>query len=119
MLQPNPNINYAFVSLMYAFGSVLYIALYGFEQWSGEAFSVQKHSEGAAYGSSSSITRNGDESSVTSPGVLKELHTSLQGIYLIFSPFIPYLMWSLILWQKARNGGKNSNAQEEQKQKGD
>ncbi len=117
MFQPNPSINYAFVSIMYACGSVVYIALYGFEQWSGEAFSVQNHSEGAAYGSSS--TRNGDESSSTSPGVLKELQMSLQGIHLIFSPFIPCLIWSLILWQKASNGGRNIYAQERQKQKGD
>lgn len=117
MFQPNPNINYAFVSLMYACGSLLYISLYVFEQWSGEVLSVQNHSVGEAF-DTDGFTRKNDESS-TSPGVLKELQTSLQGIYLIFSPFIPCLMWSLFLWRKSNNAGKNSKAHDEQKQKGD
>jgi hypothetical protein len=113
IFQPNPNINYSVISLMYACGSILYVALYSFEQWAGGVLAAQGE-EG-----DSGSTGSSDE---PSSGLLKELHSSLQGLSLVFSPFLPCLLWSLILRQRSNEKKiitASNGRDDEQKQKGE
>jgi len=88
LIEPSPNINYDFVSGMYAIGSLLCFLLYIFQI----TFEVQKDDTGDVESSTASVSE-----------AISELVTSLSGVYLIFVPFFPCLLWSLIIrskWQK-------------------
>lgn len=80
LLEPKENINYNFIASMYAIFAAIGILLLGLEKLVLVSY---KELEG--------------ESS------LKELAESAEGLYLIFTPFIPCLLWSLIVRQKQNN----------------
>eukprot|EP00565_Helicotheca_tamesis_P001635 CAMPEP_0185739346 /NCGR_PEP_ID=MMETSP1171-20130828/35233_1 /TAXON_ID=374046 /ORGANISM="Helicotheca tamensis, Strain CCMP826" /LENGTH=128 /DNA_ID=CAMNT_0028410881 /DNA_START=93 /DNA_END=479 /DNA_ORIENTATION=+ len=91
--EPSPDVNYDFVSGSYLLGSVLALVMYLVQR-----FLFDKIGDGDNDKETNSDVDGGDESS--SLETTKELAESLEGIYLIFIPFIPCLLWSLIVRQK-------------------
>ena len=79
LFKPSPSINYNFISAIYAAFSLLGCILYGLETI---AFAPYKENE----------IKDSEENST-----MKELAESTEGLYLIFIPFIPCLLWSLIV----------------------
>ncbi len=82
IFKPSPSINYNFISLIYALFSVLGGLLYALEK---SVFGPHKAPTDVAAG-------EGDENSI-----MKELAESTEGLYLIFVPFLPCLLWSLVV----------------------
>jgi len=80
IFSPNPDINYDVISMMYGFASVLCVALYLFERYLTGSIADSK------------LKDQGGESTTAS-----ELFSSLEGVHLIFAPFIPCLLWSLTI----------------------
>ncbi len=76
LFSPSSNINYNFIVSTYAFFSVLCIVLYFLEAY---IFISAQYQE-----------EQGNET-------LKELAESTKGLYMIFIPFLPSLVWSLIM----------------------
>jgi len=70
---------------MYGIASILCIALYLFEQWATNKLKQE----------------NGEQSS-SSP-ILQEVQSSLEGMYLVFLPFLPCLLWSWIMIRQTTN----------------
>jgi len=80
LLEPKENINYNFIASMYAIFAAIGFLLLGLEKLVLVSY---KELEG--------------ESS------MKEMAESTEGLYLIFTPFIPCLLWSLIVRQNQNN----------------
>ena len=99
LFQPNSNINYSVISLMYAFGSLLFIILYIFDQWASSQLARESSTK---------------EQNASSP-LIKELHSSLEGIHLVFSPFFPCLLWSLILLRNSSRAHRDEAEEVAQK----
>ena len=74
IFKPSPSINYNFISSIYAAFALLGITLYSLETY---VFAPHKDS---------------DEHET-----MKELAGSTEGLYLIFIPFIPCFLWSLVV----------------------
>uniref|UniRef100_A0A7S1ZN45 Uncharacterized protein n=1 Tax=Ditylum brightwellii TaxID=49249 RepID=A0A7S1ZN45_9STRA len=88
LVEPTPDVNYDFVSGAYLAGSILALIFY-----SVQLFCSDQTNDAA---SDESKSDDGHLSLET----MKELAESLEGIYLIFIPFIPCLLWSLIVRAK-------------------
>mmetsp|Transcript_24243 Transcript_24243/g.29830 ORF Transcript_24243/g.29830 Transcript_24243/m.29830 type:complete len:129 (+) Transcript_24243:45-431(+) len=109
LFSPSLNINYDFICTMYAIFSLLAMILYLLET---KIFihhlstqQEQGQTEEMEGGSGSSIKE--DEGNEDNNNVMKELADSTQGLYMIFIPFIPCLLWSLIVrsrWKKSLDG---------------
>jgi hypothetical protein len=80
VFKPAPAINYNFISSIYAFFSLLGCLLYALETL---AFAPHKDSVDTGVDGGNST--------------MKELAESTEGLYLIFIPFIPCFLWSLIV----------------------
>mmetsp|Transcript_9459 Transcript_9459/g.28440 ORF Transcript_9459/g.28440 Transcript_9459/m.28440 type:complete len:107 (-) Transcript_9459:528-848(-) len=78
-LLPREDINYSFISAMYASGTALSLLLFLLE-------TVLR-----GYGG------NGDSSGEDETGSVAEFAQALEGLYLIFIPFFPCLLWSLFV----------------------
>jgi len=96
---PSPDINYNFVSLMYGGGSALAVCLFVLEKvlfgYYGDA-GAGGNGEGDAGGNEE--------------GALHEFTRQLEGLYLIFVPFFPCLLWSLVVrrrWLKEDGSQKD------------
>lgn len=122
IFEPTPCINYNFISLMYGAFSLIGTALYLLETLlfaPHQREQLNKHD--TATGAASNQNENdvaiqtptvsldiGDEKSV-----LKELAESTEGLYLIFIPFIPCLLWSLVVRKTYCKLQKEKKAQEQ------
>mmetsp|Transcript_36521 Transcript_36521/g.53561 ORF Transcript_36521/g.53561 Transcript_36521/m.53561 type:complete len:140 (-) Transcript_36521:391-810(-) len=106
LIQPNPDINYNVISMMYAAGSLLALALYGIDYYLGKMMNAED-------GNDAEKSKETSESTTIS-----ELYTSLEGVYLIFLPFVPCLCWSLMLRYLAeRQKSTTSQQQKEEEMK--
>uniref|UniRef100_A0A7S2ECH0 Uncharacterized protein n=1 Tax=Trieres chinensis TaxID=1514140 RepID=A0A7S2ECH0_TRICV len=81
IITPSPDINYDFISAMYAGGSGLCLFFY----------SLHRLLEGY-YGRKEDSNINEEET-----GSIAEFARSLEGIWLVFAPFFPCLLWSLVV----------------------
>lgn len=79
IFKPKPDINYNVIALLYGIGSVLSLFFLCLEKYLGSE--RMKDYE-----------------------LVKENIEYIEGIYVIFCPFIPCLFWSLIVRAKAMNG---------------
>lgn len=107
-IRPSPAINYDFVSTMYFIGSALALSFYLLEM---KLLAPLLLTEGAAADDDDATTNNnesntaGKEDKVEggSNETWKEFANGMQGMYFIFLPFIPCLVWSLVVryfWMK-------------------
>lgn len=72
LLKPNTGINYDVIAMMYAFGSGLCVLFY----------SVEKLITSENYKDTEIVKENMD---------------SIKGVYLVFCPFLPCLLWGLMM----------------------
>lgn len=97
LFTPSSNINYNFVSSAYGLFALLSVILYTLET---QVFISYTSSEQGQHGGGGSAAEDGG--AVTNES-MRELAESTKGLYLIFVPFIPCLVWSLIIrhqWKK-------------------
>ena len=92
--EPTPGIDYNFVTGMYAAGSIICLLLYIFEQ------TFQHDAKKNTNELSASDQVNGDENNDNNSSIISELLNSLAGVYLVFAPFFPCLLWSLMVRRK-------------------
>ena len=78
LFKPTPCINYNFISSMYAVFSLFGLGLYLLEIFLLEPFKDENPDNGGS-------------------STLKEIAESTEGLYLIFVPFVPCLLWSLVV----------------------
>ena len=105
ILEPSNNINYNFVSGMYAVGSLLSVLLYLFQQ----AFHVKDKENNININMDGAIDLQ--KSSLSES--FTEMVNSLQGVYLVFLPFFPCFLWSLVVrwkWQKLEQSKQENTA---------
>ena len=101
LTEPSPDINYNFISGIYALFSILALALYLLESYVLTGWMDSKEDDG------SDGTAGISES-------LKEFAEGMTGLYWIFVPFLPCLFWSLYIGTKQSppslysNGKKNN-----------
>mmetsp|Transcript_15101 Transcript_15101/g.23444 ORF Transcript_15101/g.23444 Transcript_15101/m.23444 type:complete len:96 (+) Transcript_15101:56-343(+) len=72
LFKPSPEINYDVIAMLYAFGSGLSVLFYALEKVMGSE--TYKEAE-----------------------IVKENIDSIKGIYLVFCPFLPCLLWGLMM----------------------
>jgi hypothetical protein len=81
LFEPSPSINYKLITVVYSLCSVLAVVLYILEV---------------------TVFRSYLQPDSTAKESMKELAESTQGLYLIFIPFIPCLLWSLTVLSKVK-----------------
>lgn len=86
---PSPDINYNFISLMYGGGSALAVFLFVLEKSLFGYYGI--NGTGAAAAAAGGDGTGGDDEE----GALHEFTRQLEGLYLVFVPFFPCLLWSL------------------------
>ena len=107
LFTPSSNINYDFIVAIYFLFSFFCIGLYILET---KIFIHYLGGEtGESLGSVGSSSYNNES--------MKEVAESTQGLYMIFTPFIPCLLWSLVVhrvWKETNNndGDKNKEKKE-------
>lgn len=104
LITPSKNINYDVILFGYTIGTMLFFIFYLIELF----FEQRRMND--------DITAYEDDiESVESDDILKELETSLEGIYLIFCPFPFGLIWSIFMRQKwlQRKKGKDQESSKE------
>jgi hypothetical protein len=103
VVRPSPGINYDFVVLMYLAGSVLAVLFFGLEK------TILAQPVDGAGSEEDDANNNGLNESGASDGEDKEVDPwtefakGFEGMYYIFVPFIPCLLWSLVVryfWMK-------------------
>ncbi|KAL9181585.1 hypothetical protein ACHAXT_010390 [Thalassiosira profunda] len=93
-IRPSPGINYNFVSLMYLAGSALALLFLALETQVLAPLIVESEVGGDAPGSNASVgAGEGEGAAEESPW--KEFAKGMEGMHLIFLPFLPCLLWSL------------------------
>jgi hypothetical protein len=98
---PNPNINYNVISTMYGVASALCIGFYLLETYLVSTITTAAASAAQNVNDSEVTTSNdgagGEGVSQSSADFAAELYSSLQGVHLIFVPFMPCLIWSMTI----------------------
>ena len=97
---PSPDINYNFISLMYGGGSALAVCLFVLEKSLFGYYGIS-----GTGGTDSAATADGGDGTGGDgeEGALHEFTRQLEGLYLVFIPFFPCLLWSLavrVRWLK-------------------
>ena len=105
---PSPDINYNFISLMYGGGSALAVFLFVLEKslFGYYGISGTGGTDAAATADGGDGTGGGDDEE----GALHEFTRQLEGLYLVFVPFFPCLLWSLAVrsrWLKENSVHKD------------
>eukprot|EP00580_Thalassiosira_gravida_P002092 CAMPEP_0201610462 /NCGR_PEP_ID=MMETSP0492-20130828/16950_1 /ASSEMBLY_ACC=CAM_ASM_000837 /TAXON_ID=420259 /ORGANISM="Thalassiosira gravida, Strain GMp14c1" /LENGTH=150 /DNA_ID=CAMNT_0048076293 /DNA_START=58 /DNA_END=510 /DNA_ORIENTATION=+ len=98
-VRPSPGINYNFVAIMYIAGSSLAILFYTLEKVILAPLLEKQDSndENSLVGSNESIHVGGNDDTEEGGDQWKEFAKGMEGMYFIFVPFIPCLLWSLIV----------------------
>ena len=98
-VRPSPGINYNFVSMMYLAGSGFAVIFYALEKHIFPSIlgvnDDQKNDNTTSVESSNAGEIGNDAHN--GGDAWKEFAHSLEGIYLIFIPFIPCLLWSFVV----------------------
>ena len=112
-VRPRDGINYDFVATLYLIGSALALAFYLLEtkilapllfEGNNDADTTLTHSNG-----SENTINDGEEGN---GNAWKEFASGMQGMYFIFLPFMPCLLWSLVVrhfWIKETKKGADIN----------
>ncbi len=101
-VRPRDGINYDFVATLYLIGSALALAFYLLETKILAPLLVENDNADAAVANASDST-TGTEDSGEEGNAWKEFANGMQGMYFIFAPFVPCLLWSLVVryfWMK-------------------
>merc|ERR1712085_231720 len=95
-VRPSPGINYNFVSGMYLAGSAFAVIFFTLEKQMLASLLVNEgdQEDRVLVASNETKDETGDGDS-TDPW--KEFTKGIEGMYFIFAPFIPCLLWSLIV----------------------
>ena len=89
LFKPSPSINYNFIVSIYGAFSLLGGLLYSLERY---AFTQYKESASEDSGNANlNVDVDGEKS------MMEELAESTEGLYLIFIPFVPCLLWSIVV----------------------
>eukprot|EP00563_Minutocellus_polymorphus_P002996 CAMPEP_0181042814 /NCGR_PEP_ID=MMETSP1070-20121207/12359_1 /TAXON_ID=265543 /ORGANISM="Minutocellus polymorphus, Strain NH13" /LENGTH=138 /DNA_ID=CAMNT_0023121069 /DNA_START=10 /DNA_END=426 /DNA_ORIENTATION=- len=111
---PSPDINYNFISLMYGGGSALAVFLFGLEKALFGYYGITSTGSGAGAANTAAdgdAGGNGEgDAGGDEEGALHEFTRQLEGLYLVFIPFFPCLLWSLavrIRWLKGSSSQKD------------
>jgi hypothetical protein len=103
LITPSTNINYNFIAGIYAFFSLLSIILYTLETQLFYKYHPDSERERKGTDSSTGSENEYESTSTSTSTTMKELAESTKGLYLIFMPFIPCFLWSLVIrhvWKK-------------------
>lgn len=118
-VRPSPGINYNFVTIMYLAGSALSALFYSLEKHIFPSILVVN--DDGINGNTPSVESNysgGDGNDAKDGGdAWKEFSNSLQGMFLIFIPFIPCLLWSIVVryyWLKEITSNSSSKEKKEE-----
>ena len=98
---PSPDINYNFISLMYVGGSGLAVFLFVLEK--------------ALFGYYSDVGAGGNgegDAGGKEEGALHEFTRQLEGLYQVFVPFFPCLLWSLVVRSRWLKDGSQKDKKE-------
>ena len=98
-VRPRDGINYDFVATLYLIGSTLALLFYLLETKILAPLLVENDSVDAA----ASNENTGTDENGEGGNAWKEFATGMQGMYFIFVPFVPCLLWSLVVryfWMK-------------------
>mmetsp|Transcript_1552 Transcript_1552/g.2131 ORF Transcript_1552/g.2131 Transcript_1552/m.2131 type:complete len:145 (+) Transcript_1552:81-515(+) len=95
-VRPRDAINYDFVATLYLIGSALALSFYLLETKILAPLLVENNDVNAA------TTANASDSTTTEDSgeegnAWKEFANGMQGMYFIFVPFVPCLLWSLVV----------------------
>mmetsp|Transcript_32454 Transcript_32454/g.58664 ORF Transcript_32454/g.58664 Transcript_32454/m.58664 type:complete len:151 (-) Transcript_32454:1075-1527(-) len=114
-VRPSPGINYDFVSIMYLAGSSLALLFYTLEKYilaplleeegDNEDNFLNESNETSDVGSNDDTEEGGD--------AWKEFAKGMEGMYFIFVPFIPCLLWGLVVryyWLKETRVSREKKA---------
>lgn len=101
-VRPRDGINYDFVATLYLIGSALALSFYLLETKILASFLVEKDAVDAVTSNEHDSTTGTDENG-EGGNPWKEFANGMQGMYFIFVPFVPCLLWSLVVryfWMK-------------------
>mmetsp|Transcript_29614 Transcript_29614/g.61820 ORF Transcript_29614/g.61820 Transcript_29614/m.61820 type:complete len:151 (-) Transcript_29614:1062-1514(-) len=98
-VRPSPGINYNFVAIMYIAGSSLALLFYTLEKVILAPLLEEQDSddENSLVGSNESINVGENDDTEEGGDAWEEFAKGMEGMYFIFVPFIPCLLWSLIV----------------------
>eukprot|EP00581_Thalassiosira_minuscula_P007252 CAMPEP_0183711044 /NCGR_PEP_ID=MMETSP0737-20130205/6642_1 /TAXON_ID=385413 /ORGANISM="Thalassiosira miniscula, Strain CCMP1093" /LENGTH=147 /DNA_ID=CAMNT_0025939449 /DNA_START=189 /DNA_END=632 /DNA_ORIENTATION=- len=94
-VRPSPGINYNFVSIMYVAGSSLALLFYTLETQMASLLEEKGDTEENSLDQSNQTGATDDTEEGVDPW--KEFAKGMEGMYFIFLPFVPCLLWSLIV----------------------
>lgn len=104
IVRPSPGINYDFVLMMYLAGSAFAVFFYALEKHVFPSIFGGGGGEGDDQNSGNStsfleraVGADGNDAQDGGGDAWKEFATSMEGMYLIFVPFIPCLLWSFVV----------------------
>ena len=103
-IRPSPGINYNFVVIMYITGSAIAIFFYLLENQVLSKLLLEEEEVDNHDSSSNGISNNTQSDSIESTegsnddtNPWHEFAKGMQGMYVIFIPFIPCMLWSLVV----------------------
>ena len=103
-IRPSPGINYNFVVIMYITGSAIAIFFYLLEKQVLSKLLLEEEEVDNHDSSSNGISNNTQSDSIESTegsnddtNPWHEFAKGMQGMYVIFIPFIPCMLWSLVV----------------------
>jgi len=108
-VRPSVGINYNFVVLMYTVGSIIAVFFYLLEKQVLDPLLVEHSSDNNNTLQSNDIKDSeieGEEGGEDAANPWKEFARGMAGMYVIFVPFIPCLIWSFVVryyWLKETN----------------
>mmetsp|Transcript_24251 Transcript_24251/g.51195 ORF Transcript_24251/g.51195 Transcript_24251/m.51195 type:complete len:158 (+) Transcript_24251:73-546(+) len=94
-VRPTPGINYDFVALMYLGGSALAAFFFVLERYILAPLLVEQSPPNST--TDSTIASNGDTAGAQDGEQWKEFARGMEGMYVVFVPFAPCLIWSLVV----------------------
>ena len=113
---PSPDINYNFISLMYGGGSALAVVLFVLEKALMGYYGIGAGGAGAGSGADSDAgAANGEGNAgggTGEEGAFLEFTRQLEGLYLVFVPFFPCLLWSLAVRSRWLKDGARKDKKE-------
>ena len=101
-VRPSPGINYNFVASMYLAGSAIALFFYTLEKQILAPLLVEDDEQS----NDNNTLSETDDTTQEGGDVWKEFAKGMEGMHFIFVPFIPCLLWSLIVryyWLKETN----------------
>ena len=97
-VRPRDGINYDFVATLYLIGSALALSFYLLETKILDPLLVEKDVDATTTTADESDSTTGtEENGEEGSNAWKEFASGMQGMYFIFAPFVPCLLWSFVV----------------------